>query len=363
MVIRCSHSDVFLGPDWCNETCENLRTILRPGDSKTWKDTRIYSIPEVHGNFTKNPAKGGVWGTDIVYLGPSNRDIKFSNANVVGAKSLEYCVGSFGLANSKLSGVEETPSPLQKTRETIPIPSLSFGYTAGSFRRNIFGSLVIGGYDAARFDPATSLSVTFPDNHHTLAVYLSSIHISGPNKTNVGDQPNFTGGLYRLDSTVPQIWLRIKACKFFERTFRLVWNETLEMYLVQLLQDNLKSLSSGAYVGISVGAIFVTLSAVALLAWKKKWGIFRHKTLLYKQDPYSKPEMDGDDKKRIGAMGMERFELETVEALGVRRVELETVEPSQEVFASDVLRPVMPGIDSLHELPGSEIRGSMGENP
>src|SRR5207244_4162339 len=34
------------------------------------------------------------------------------------------------------------------------------------------------------------------------------------------------------DSTLPYIWLPLDACRQFEATFNFVWNETIELYLI-----------------------------------------------------------------------------------------------------------------------------------
>ena len=83
------------------------------------------------------------------------------------------------------------------------IPSASWGYTAGAFYRlrQPFGSLTLGGYDAARFTPN---NVTFgfgADTSKILLVGIQSIVTSN------GDSLLPDGIVVLLDSTVPDIWV------------------------------------------------------------------------------------------------------------------------------------------------------------
>jgi hypothetical protein len=102
-----------------------------------------------------------------------------------------------------------------------------------------------------------------------------------------------------------------------------------------------KTLSSAAYAGIGVGTGVAVLIAIGVLvAWRKRWGVFRSKKAP-EQDQYLKAEVHGDDKKRVEAIEKERFELETAEY-------------SHELRGSEAPSVEVPGIHLVHELPESE---------
>jgi hypothetical protein len=102
-----------------------------------------------------------------------------------------------------------------------------------------------------------------------------------------------------------------------------------------------QTLSSAAYAGIGVGAGLAVLVAIGVIvAWRKRWGIFRDKKTT-EQDQFLKAEVHGDDKKRVEAMEKKRFELETAEY-------------SHELRGSEAPSVQAPGIHLLHELPESE---------
>ena len=98
-------------------------------------------------------------------------------------------------------------------------------------------------------------------------------------------------------------------------------------------------LSTGATAGISVGAAFLVLSALALLlCWKKGWLFFRKTLSPTEEKGFDKAEMHGDAKPWAEAMGEERAELP------VREQSQEA--PSAQSFAE------LEGVHGLHELDG-----------
>lgn len=82
------------------------------------------------------------------------------------------------------------------------IPSFSFGYTAGAkYRLNgVFGSLTLGGFDAARF---VTNNLTFPfaaDDSRSLTIGFQSVIAS---KTLQGVlKPLTNGAFFLIDSSV-----------------------------------------------------------------------------------------------------------------------------------------------------------------
>lgn len=96
----------------------------------------------------------------------------------------------------------------------------------------------------SRFDPSTVISVSMTSSHNTtLIVTVDSISLSGPSQAVW--KPNGTAGAsFNIDSTLAQIWLPVEACKIFEQTFGLTWNDSAQLYLLndathsRLLQSN-----------------------------------------------------------------------------------------------------------------------------
>ena len=110
------------------------------------------------------------------------------------------------------------------------IPSLSYGFTAGaSYRlKQVPGSLTLGGYDAARFEP-NDISFSLDSNQQPV-VTLNSIEASNWKGDNVKLFDTADQGLFTVDSSTPFLWLPEAAALRFEQTFGLEYNDTLQLY-------------------------------------------------------------------------------------------------------------------------------------
>jgi hypothetical protein len=145
----------------------------------------------------------------------------------------DFYIGSFGLSPQSINITSENdhfPSIVGSLRQQGLIPSTSWGYLAGASYRSYpisaFGSLTLGGYDSSRFNMASNLTLAGgSDPYRPFLLGIESI-TSGDNSLLL--EPIITA----LDSIVTQIWLPISACKAFESTFGLVWNDTYELYLL-----------------------------------------------------------------------------------------------------------------------------------
>ena len=96
--------------------------------------------------------------------------------------------------------------------------------------KGVFGSLTFGGYDASRFVPNNVSFSLAPDDSRDIVVGLQSITAKDANGSITSLLPSPI--LTFIDSTVPYIYLPLEACQLFENAFGLVWNATLELYLV-----------------------------------------------------------------------------------------------------------------------------------
>jgi hypothetical protein len=107
----------------------------------------------------------------------------------------------------------------------------------------IFGSLVLGGYDAARFTKPSSTSpdLTFPfytDIARDLLVGISSIETSNSTSSTSSTKLLKDGIFAFIDSTIPHLWLPESVCEAFESAFGIVWNSTTELYMLSSTQHS-----------------------------------------------------------------------------------------------------------------------------
>ena len=110
-------------------------------------------------------------------------------------------------------------------------PSTELALTKRIGLKHVLGSLVLGGYDSARYVP-NDLSFTFaPDNSHDLVVGIQSINSIDKDGTSNDLLPS-GGILAYIDSTVPYIYLPIDACQAFEKAFNLTYDNNSTLYLV-----------------------------------------------------------------------------------------------------------------------------------
>ena len=100
-------------------------------------------------------------------------------------------------------------------------------------QKGVFGSLTFGGYDRSRFIPNNVSISLAPDNSRDLVLGLQAITSKSVRDSVVEEVPLLpTPILTFVDSTLPYIYLPIEACKQFESTLGLSWNETDAMYWV-----------------------------------------------------------------------------------------------------------------------------------
>ncbi|KAG4430105.1 hypothetical protein IFR05_014416 [Cadophora sp. M221] len=120
------------------------------------------------------------------------------------------------------------------------IPSLSWAYTAGTRAGKQHGSLLLGGYDQAKFN-AHDITWPFSSNElRDLTVQLQSITAYGwtDSRAEASLLPS-TIPIF-LDSSLPYIWLPLESCLLFEQRFGLIWDDKTELYLVnETLHDSL----------------------------------------------------------------------------------------------------------------------------
>lgn len=207
-------------------------------------------------------------GFDVVSLAGASGPTTLKNQTVGGFAVTDSYLGLLGIdpRSSNFTGSPPIPSYLQNLRNQSLIPSLSWGYTAGSKYRNVFGSLALGGYDKSRFvDHDGSWPIDATNN---LAVQLQSItYPVGSNTEGLLPTPITVS----IDSSLPYIWLPREACVLFEIAFGLAWDDTSQLYLVNdtlhtaLVQQNASlTFNLGGMTGGSSTNVNITLPYAAL---------------------------------------------------------------------------------------------------
>lgn len=213
--------------------CSSTRgSIFNYTASTTWQDNGPWNLAIEDNLGTNYAADEGEFGYETVGLGFQGSGGPSLNHTVTAAlQTMDFYIGMLGL-NPRPTNFTDLndpqPSYLNLLYTNQQIPSLSYGYTAGAqYRQNgILGSLTLGGYDDSLSDQN---GVSFPfyyDQSRDLTVGLKSITGSG------GQSLLPSGILTFIDSTVSQIWLPIEACEAFESTFGLVYDTTIQLYLV-----------------------------------------------------------------------------------------------------------------------------------
>lgn len=221
--------------------CANLRgSLYASNESSTWSNVGIYSLglPE---EWQLGYSANASFGYDNLTMGrPGDGGPSISHQVIEGYAAKDFYIGTFGLSPHavNISDINNPqPSLLGALAEQNKTPSSSWAYTAGAYNRQptSFGSLTLGGYDAARFVPNNITFPFGPDTSRDLVIGIQSI------TTDISTESLLPNGEYAfIDSLVPHIWLPQDACQAFERVFELSYNETAERYYVNdTLHDTL----------------------------------------------------------------------------------------------------------------------------
>ncbi|KAF9735276.1 hypothetical protein PMIN06_000642 [Paraphaeosphaeria minitans] len=218
-----------------DDNCFEARGRLYARDnSSTWKEKGFYGLePWLEARVGQEG--DGQYGWDDITLGWAGDNLPtLKNQSVAGIVTDDFWLGSLALNPRPVNFTDyNTPIPslMQNLRNKTddPIPSLSWSYTAGAYNKapKVYGTLVLGGYDATKFQPN---SVTFPfgsDQSFDFQVAIQTI------RTSLAADPLLHTGIIAYISTlVPDIWLPESVCEKFEKAFNLTWDEKTELYLL-----------------------------------------------------------------------------------------------------------------------------------
>lgn len=93
--------------------------------------------------------------------------------------------------------------------------------------------MTLGGYDKSRLVPNNLSIALASDPTRDLVLGLQAITSRTINNSTIQETPLLPAPILTfVDSTLPFIYLPVEACKQFESTFGLVWNESDAMYWV-----------------------------------------------------------------------------------------------------------------------------------
>ncbi|KAK6347878.1 hypothetical protein TWF718_005698 [Orbilia javanica] len=243
-----SDQQMVVIPEGCmaprdTSTCPNLRVTFQRNESTTWENNTLYSPTSIYElgvekrlGYTGN----AIFGYDNMVLGWLGNDgPNATNQSIAGIATKDFFLGVLGL-NPRPTNFSTfnnpVPSLLQNLRHTQKIPSLSWSYTAGNQYRfnNVFGQLILGGYDKSRF---VQNDIYFPfDSQDLVDLSVNIEHITSTDANGTRALLPSSGISAYLDSSVSHIWLPLDACQKFEDEFGIIWNEDLKLYLVNNTQ-------------------------------------------------------------------------------------------------------------------------------
>ena len=258
LVSTASQETWVIGNGGCDGTIECLTKrggVFRSNESSTWADQGPFELgldPQL--GFSGN----GIYGFDNLSLS----DSVSVPSQVIGViNTTDYWLGFLGL------GVEPTnftsadkPTFLDSMVEIVSlIPSHSYGYTAGAYYRKLYtsvqgqsdetlmilglknvpASLVLGGFDANRFEPH---NVSFDlDPNQNPVVALNEIRVTAQplssSKVSIEWPSNSLellgsdkANLFTIDSSTPYLWLPEAVCLQFERALGLTYDDAVQLY-------------------------------------------------------------------------------------------------------------------------------------
>ncbi|KAI4106284.1 MAG: hypothetical protein L6R37_002266 [Teloschistes peruensis] len=237
-----------------DKACASARGgLFNKNTSSTWKPNGFWQLQNERnlGIFAN-----GLFGNDTIGLGiQGSGGPTLQNQILATIGTEDFYVGMFAVnpKRTNYTGVTEQgqASYMTSLKEQNLIPSVSFGYTAGAPYRlkKVLGNLVLGGYDQSRFTP-NNMSFSFaPDTdrdgrdiswRNPFLVRVSPwmkrhlMYIFPVARDQDGTTHDLlpTGINAYVDSTIPQIWLPLEACKAFEKAFDLTYDEDNQIYPV-----------------------------------------------------------------------------------------------------------------------------------
>ncbi|KAI0467442.1 aspartic peptidase domain-containing protein [Xylaria cf. heliscus] len=215
--------------------------LFNPNQSSSWHELGLFGINENGVGLEANLgySERAAFATENIGLGLTGPSLE--NQTVAGIATAEpFYLGLFGLNNQPVNftslGNFSSPSFLTTLKDNGVIPSLSWSYTAGAKYRlkQVYGQLILSGYDTSRFVENSASFTMADDITRDLVVVLQSISYSGSTSaTLLSDSIDIF-----IDSTDPNLWLPGDVCDAFETAFGLTLDNTTGLYLVNETYHN-----------------------------------------------------------------------------------------------------------------------------
>lgn len=234
----CEPASVF------GTSCSNDRGgLFLSNESITWVPNSIFNLGIEENLGLDTTANAGFDTITLGWQGSGGPSVQHSTVFITEIQN--FWVGIFGLNPAPTNFTTFTdpqPSFMQQLVNNNTIPSLTYGYTAGNqYRLNqVYGSLVLGGYDENRFDTTKNVTIPFYDDvGREQLVNLQGITTDSGSPSNL--LPDGAIDLL-IDSTIAQLWLPESACEAFESAFGITYDATSQYYLMNdTLRDTLVS--------------------------------------------------------------------------------------------------------------------------
>ncbi|KAI0453356.1 aspartic peptidase domain-containing protein, partial [Xylaria acuta] len=234
----CSTSVFETVPDNC---AVSRGKLFNPNESSSWHELGLFGINEDGVGLEANLgySQRSTFATEHLGLGLTGPSL--DNQIVAGIATAEpFYLGLFGLNNQPVNftslGNSSSPSFLTTLKDNGVIPSLSWSYTAGAKYRlkQVYGQLILSGYDTSRFVENSASFSMADDVTRDLVVVLQSISYSGSTSATLLSEPV---DIF-IDSTDPNLWLPEDVCDAFETAFGLTLDSTTGLYLVNETYHN-----------------------------------------------------------------------------------------------------------------------------
>ena len=241
-----------INPQGCTSSdasnCSDSRGgFFNPNTSSSWTVNQDISggLYPLELETDLNVTGTGLYGYDTVAF-PGGSGPSLTQQVVASVATKSFFLGLFGLSpySSPLpSTTAQLPTYLSTLNQSSLIPSMSWSYTAGNQYRSgpAYGSLILGGYDASRFEPN---DILFPFNDTNAGDFIVNIGSTFLINNSVPLTLATKGEslAVRIDSTTPYIILPETVYTSFEEAFGLVWDDDVGAYLVnETLHDSLQS--------------------------------------------------------------------------------------------------------------------------
>ncbi|KAH9835972.1 putative peptidase A1 family protein [Teratosphaeria destructans] len=247
-----SYQTWVIGPQGCQTAGDVGACTQQRGDSynnQTSSTAEYIGIYDLIVDEDLGLVSDAIFVYDTLGLGRNGENGPTLRNTTVGQMAADaFYLGMFGLdpkPTNFTSFSDGSPSYMTLLKQQGYIPSISAGYTAGAQYRftGELASLILGGYDRAKFVPNEVEFDFAADSGKYLMVGLQSITTSSSVPSSPVGTELLPGAVYALlDTTVAEIWLPLEACRAFEEVFGIEYDNATELYLVnQTLHDKLKA--------------------------------------------------------------------------------------------------------------------------